>query len=215
MEEPYINQYPSNSIISVITFVGAHQLEPGLLEHYMPFNISFGNGRHLKHVSLHQDSQNISDFEFIIVKSGINYQITDNMKFDSWNKAQFNGTLSVISVLSGGLTLQEVLLNPRTRELVDTAISEIGGLAKRVLGEEFPSWLPTVETHHSMILNNPIPYKPSLLIDFERGKSMEFESILGNILRSANKLNYSMPICKANYALLKALDAINIKEKMV
>ncbi|KXN69870.1 hypothetical protein CONCODRAFT_7627, partial [Conidiobolus coronatus NRRL 28638] len=41
LEEPYIKQYPNNSIISVIAFVGVHQLEPGFLEHYMPFKISF------------------------------------------------------------------------------------------------------------------------------------------------------------------------------
>jgi 2-dehydropantoate 2-reductase len=215
LEAPYINQYPNNSVISVITFVGVHQVESGSLEHFLPFKMNFGNGRHSEESYLPQDLSNIANFESIIVDSEIKYVVTDQMRMVSWHKVQFNGTLAVIAVLSGGLTLQELLTTPHTRELADHAISEVQGVARKLMGKGFPTWLPPVEVHHNQMINNPVPYKPSMLIDFEKGLPLEYESTLGNIVRMATKLDYPVPICRTNYALLKQIDVKNVSKTRV
>lgn len=47
------------------------------------------------------------------------------------------------------------------------------------------------------------PYKTSMLLDFESGRSMEIEAILGNALRTAREHKISVPHLETLYATSK------------
>jgi 2-dehydropantoate 2-reductase len=50
------------------------------------------------------------------------------------------------------------------------------------------------------------PYKTSMLLDFENGRPMEVEAILGNAVRIARSLDVPIPHLETLYALLKLVD---------
>jgi 2-dehydropantoate 2-reductase len=50
------------------------------------------------------------------------------------------------------------------------------------------------------------PYKSSMLVDFEAGRPMEVEAILGNGLRVAKRHGVSAPHMESLYGLLKLVD---------
>jgi 2-dehydropantoate 2-reductase len=50
------------------------------------------------------------------------------------------------------------------------------------------------------------PYKSSMLIDFETGRPMEVEAILGNGIRAAKRHNLAVPYMESLYGLLKLID---------
>jgi 2-dehydropantoate 2-reductase len=51
------------------------------------------------------------------------------------------------------------------------------------------------------------PYKTSMLLDFENGRPMEVEAILGNAVRIARSLSVSVPHMETLYALLSLMDS--------
>ena len=53
------------------------------------------------------------------------------------------------------------------------------------------------------------PYKTSMLQDFEAGRDLEVEAILGNTLRIARRLGVAVPRIESCYALLKSVDELN------
>ena len=56
------------------------------------------------------------------------------------------------------------------------------------------------------------PYKTSMLLDFESGRPMEVEAILGNAVRIADLEGVPVPHLKTIYALLGIIDKRNIKK---
>ena len=53
------------------------------------------------------------------------------------------------------------------------------------------------------------PYKTSMLQDYEAGRALEVEAILGNTLRVARKYGVEVPRIECCYALLKSVDELN------
>ena len=48
-----------------------------------------------------------------------------------------------------------------------------------------------------------LPYKTSMLLDFEAGRPMETEAILGNAVRCGQRLDVAIPHLESVYALMK------------
>ncbi|HCE08988.1 MAG TPA: 2-dehydropantoate 2-reductase, partial [Oxalobacteraceae bacterium] len=51
------------------------------------------------------------------------------------------------------------------------------------------------------------PYKTSMALDYENGRAMEIEVILGNVVRAGRRENVAIPALEALYALLKMIEA--------
>jgi len=50
-------------------------------------------------------------------------------------------------------------------------------------------------------------YKTSMALDFENGRALETEVILGNVVRAGRRETVAMPALEALYALLKMVEA--------
>lgn len=80
--------------------------------------------------------------------------------------------------------------------------SETENLAKKVLGKPFPPELDSIDQYLSR-MRDVGPFKPSMVVDFEMGRPIEIEAILGNAVRIADKINCPVPLLRALYAILK------------
>lgn len=108
-----------------------------------------------------------------------------------------------ISVLCGGKNTLEILENPHSCKLVIEIMKEVQTLSKldgaEVLSTQIDIFLQMTKTMK--------PYKTSMLLDFEAGRPMEIEAILGNTIRVAEKNNLEIPHIQTIYSLLNLYES--------
>ena len=86
-------------------------------------------------------------------------------------------------------------------------MNEIRDAAPKVLGKTFSDDLATPEKIIRSTERNT-GAKPSMLLDWEAGRPMELEVILGNPVRIARKAGVEMPRLQSLYALLKSMQQV-------
>jgi ketopantoate reductase len=82
-------------------------------------------------------------------------------------------------------------------------MDEVLTTAPKVLGTSLPKELATSEAILKSTQRNTSGSKPSMLLDWEGGKRMELEVILGNPIRIAREKGLEMPRLQTLYALLR------------
>ena len=90
-------------------------------------------------------------------------------------------------------------------------MDEVFAAAPKILGVPFPDNLAKPEQILKSTERNK-GGKPSMLVDWEGGRPMELEVILGNPIRIAKRHGVEMPRLQSLYALLKSAQA---RRKMI
>lgn len=192
IEEPVTTLYPSHEILSGLAFVCANRLDDGKILHLDYGELTIGSWNR-KNSSL---AKQITD---LFNQAGVPTQITETIRQARWKKLMWNAPFNPISVLSGGKNTSEILAQPFGRKLVIEVMREVQKLSK-LNGAEVPE--EQIGTFISMT-EAMKPYKTSMLLDFEAGRPMEIEAILGNAIRIAEKNTLEIPHIQTLYSLLK------------
>ena len=157
-----------------------------------------------------------------MVRAGVPCRVTDNLAQAHWEKLVWNipfnglGVASAAgydSVVSGLLTpgtrpgpclsTDLLLAEPRWENLVRELMLETIHAAN-ALGHAVRESLAETQISRTREMG---AYKPSTLIDFERGQPLELESLFLEPLRQARQAGVSVPRLAALCAVLGALDA--------
>ena len=120
-----------------------------------------------------------------------------------WHKLCINAAFNPSAVLSGGRGNAEMARDPELREHLAGIMREIWEAAPRILGRGFPEYMASPEKILKSSERN-VGSKPSMLLDWEGGRPMELEVILGNPVRIARERGVEMPRLQTVYALLKS-----------
>ncbi|NJD05175.1 MAG: 2-dehydropantoate 2-reductase, partial [Methylococcaceae bacterium] len=118
-----------------------------------------------------------------------------------WQKCVWNAPFNPLSVLSGGLPTSEILSHQEN--LVRAIMAEICAIAQ-ASGHPLPADVIEHNVEHTRAMP---PYKTSMLLDFEAGRPMETEAILGNAVRAGHSLGVAIPHLETVYALMKLREA--------
>lgn len=89
-------------------------------------------------------------------------------------------------------------------------MDEVLETAPKVVGTPLPTEFATSEALLRSTQRNSSGSKPSMALDWESGKQMELEVILGNPIRLAREKGVEMPRLQSLYALLKMKEANRI-----
>lgn len=92
-------------------------------------------------------------------------------------------------------------------------MEEVLSAAPKVLGTPLPKELATPEAILRSTKRNTSGSKPSMLLDWEQGKKMELEVILGNPIRIAREKGIEMPRLQSLYALLRKAQELRDQPK--
>lgn len=189
--EPKIAQaFPNNEIISGLAFICVTRTAPGKIWHQAYGRLALGNYP----TGLSEKTQALcSAFE----QAGIVCVASEDIATARWQKCVWNAPFNPLSVLSGGLATSDILT---TQEPLVRAIMEEITLIANAAGHPLPENI--VEQNISSTYQMP-PYKTSMLLDFESGRPMETEAILGNAVRCGRKLGVAIPHLETVYALMK------------
>ena len=195
IEEPVARAFPNNQIISGLAFICVTRTAPGHIDH-----VDFGRlviGRFPVGKSDKTDL-----LGGLFNDSGVPCTVSEDVVTDRWRKLVWNAPFNPISVLAGGADTKAMVDNPESLELARQVMEEVCKVAEAV-GHPLPAGVVEENIEGTRRMS---PYKSSMLVDFEAGRPMEVEAILGNGIRAAKRHKVAVPHMESLYGLLKLVD---------
>ena len=195
IEEPVARVFPNNQIISGLAFICVTRTDPGHIDH-----VDFGRlviGRFPVGKSDKTDL-----LAGLFNASGVPCTVSEDVVTDRWRKLVWNAPFNPISVLAGGADTKAMVDNPESLELARQVMEEVCKVAEAV-GHPLPAGVVEENIEGTRRMS---PYKSSMLVDFEAGRPMEVEAILGNGIRLAKRYKVAVPHMESLYGLLKLVD---------
>ncbi|CDU22363.1 uncharacterized protein SPSC_00993 [Sporisorium scitamineum] len=219
IEEVHRAEYGENPIVSAVTVISAEQIRHGVIRQNRWTRIAMGtytNGQ-AKPNSLLNDSSlleqltsttdtHIRNLVAWFTATGIKdaeYASELSLQQTRWHKLCINASMNPSSVLSGGTTNSRMSLDPELRRHLHACMDEISSTAPRILGIPFDDKKHASPERILKSTERNTAGKPSMLLDWQAGRPMELEVILGNPIRIARRDGIEMPRLQTLYALLK------------
>lgn len=210
VEDPYAKRFPSAIILSAVTIASAAQTEPGVIIHNRWTRISIGPYlpglgdavAEEEHKATERNQKLVRFLKEGGIKDAEQYSHS-KLQVVRWHKIAINASMNPSAVLSGGTTNNAMAADSDLYIHLKGVMDEILLTAEKVLKAPLPKDLATSEAILKSTLRNTSGSKPSMLLDWEQGKTMELEVILGNPIRIAKAHGLEMPRMQTLYALLK------------
>jgi 2-dehydropantoate 2-reductase len=180
-------------VVGSLVYFATDVVEPGVIRHTEGHRISFGEPDGNR-------SERIKRIAKLLGEAGFRCPITVRIRHEIWVKLLGNVAFNPISALTGG-TLEELARHPDTSRLVRDMMTETEAVARK-LGIE----LPITIDQRIVGAEKVGAHKTSMLQDFEAGRPMELEAVVGAVVELGERLAVPMPATRAVYACAKLLD---------
>jgi 2-dehydropantoate 2-reductase len=221
VEDPYTARFPSAAICSAVTIATCAQPEHGVITHNRWTRIN--SGPYLPHLDTGKAqasdasiTQKNDAFIDLLVKGGIkDAQAYTHAKLQlvRWHKIAINASMNPSSVLTLCSPNVAMASDPEMSLHLAGVMNEILATAPKILGQEMPKEFATPEQIINSTRKNTSGSKPSMASDWEGGKKMEIEVILGNPIRLARKRGLEMPRLQSLYALVRMAQEVRDRRK--
>ncbi|KAB8416357.1 hypothetical protein FH972_024876 [Carpinus fangiana] len=219
VEDPYTKSFPDASVITAVTIASAAQTEPGVIKHNRWTRIEMGPylPKGSSREAEARATKQTQTFESLLRQGGVKdahaYDHAD-LQLKRWHKIAINASMNPSSVLTGGASNNAMSLDPEMSQLLHGVMTEVLETAPKILGRQFPAkGYATPEAIIKSTQKNTSGSVPSMQLDWESGKHMELEVILGNPIRLAREHGLSMPRMETLYALVKMAQTTREEKK--
>ena len=183
----------SRRVVGALAYFATDVAEPGVIHHTEGNRISLGEPNGTR-------SDRTKALSEVLIGAGFRCPVSVRFRHEIWVKLLGNVAFNPISALTGG-TLEEIVRHPDTSRLVRELMQETETLAGK-LGIELP-----ISIDQRMAGAEKVgAHKTSMLQDFEAGRPMELEAVVGAVVELGEKLGVSMPSTRAVYACARLLD---------
>jgi 2-dehydropantoate 2-reductase len=180
-------------VVGSLAYFATDIVEPGVIHHTEGNRISFGEPDGTK-------SERAKAIAETLIGAGFRCPVTTRFRHEIWVKLLGNVAFNPISALTGG-TLEELVRHPETNRLVRELMAETEAVAGK-LGIELP-----ISIDQRMAGAEKVgAHKTSMLQDYEAGRPMELEAVVGAVVELGERLGVAMPATRAVYACAKLLD---------
>ena len=180
-------------IVGSLAYFATDIAEPGVIHHTEGNRISFGEPDGTK-------SDRVKAIAEALIRAGFRCPITTRFRNEVWVKLLGNVAFNPISALTGG-TLEEMVRHPETNRLAREVMRETGAVAER-LGIEIP-----ISIDQRMAGAEKVgAHKTSMLQDYEAGRPMELEAVVGAVVELGERLGVPTPATHTVYACARLLD---------
>ncbi|SCN65727.1 probable ketopantoate reductase family protein [Fusarium fujikuroi] len=200
-EDAFREKFPSVTIISCVTWVGARQPEPGFINHTTSEDMQVGLYPN-KAGDASRDAQHLSQFESLLSIGKTIFQIVPNIQVQRWEKVVWNAawnSLTALTLMDTHAWLSSSdLSTPMTRKLMKEVIDVANALG-------VPLEYGLIDRLLDKILAMP-PIGSSMRTDYENGKPMEVEVILGYPVRKGRELGIDVATIETLYTILLAIN---------
>lgn len=199
IEKPFQERFSGNAILSGIELMGATEVTPGAIKHDEPDICKIGcfdasaTSEHVQQAKRFIEMYNAC--------GKVDCQYDEDLRYSRWQKLVYNSAWNSVSAI-----LQMDVTRMRIHEyivddLVLPIMLEIMSIAKAagvLLPEDLPMKYITVDSLDSWFM-------PSMGQDAVKGNFLEYENIVGEPMREAQKLGVACPTLITVYHLLRAL----------
>jgi 2-dehydropantoate 2-reductase len=180
-------------VVGSLAYFATDIVEPGVIRHTEGNKISFGEPDGSK-------SERLRRVADPLIAAGLRCPITTRFRHELWVKLLGNVAFNPISALTGG-TLEELVRHPQVSQLVRALMAETEAVAGR-LGITLPISIDQRMTGAEKVG----AHKTSMLQDYEAGRPMELEAVVGAVVELGERLGVPMPSTRAVYACARLLD---------
>jgi 2-dehydropantoate 2-reductase len=214
-EEELAKLFPAEQILGGLCFVCLNRIEPGLIEHIAHGKIVMGEFAGWPEPRTH-------DIAGAIRHAGVPCAVAENLACAHWEKLVWNipfnglgvascvglegmnnGRSATVATTGPCLTTDLLLGDPRWEEWVRELMLEVIAAAN-AKGFKVEEALASEQIEKTRVM---AAYKPSTLIDFERGQELELETLFLEPLRQARAAGVEAPrltrLCEVLVALEK------------
>ncbi|MDF1823095.1 MAG: 2-dehydropantoate 2-reductase [Verrucomicrobiales bacterium] len=185
-EEFLSREFPEHPILGGLCFVCINRGEPGVIHHLAHGRVEMGEMT---------GSNSAVDVHALFTRAGLEARLLPDLGLARWRKLIWNVPFNGLAIAGGGIDTESILADParveRVRALMDEVIT-----AAAAFGHEIAPSFAEGNIKNTAEMG---AYKPSSLIDFEAGQSVEIEPIWGEPLRRAEKQGIAMPELKRLY----------------
>lgn len=194
--EPRIaTTFPEQELVSVVAFIAVSRTGPGQIHHQSVGSLTLGTY-----------PSGIGERARVLgalwQAAGVPCRLTADIIGTRWQKALWNAAFNPLSIVAAGLDTATILGTPEGERLVRAIMDEIRLIAAAA-GHSLDRAL--IDQLISATRGMP-PYKTSMALDLEHGRSMEIEAIVGNALRAARKHAVAAPHLETMYAIAKLVE---------
>ncbi|OOF99353.1 hypothetical protein ASPCADRAFT_1030 [Aspergillus carbonarius ITEM 5010] len=200
-EDPFRAAYPTCTIISCVTWVGASQPIPGLVQHTTSEDTELGLYPN-PNLPDSIESTRLTTFTSLLAQGQTPHTIHTNIQPTRWTKVIWNCAWNTLTTLTAQDTQSFLQSSPSAIPFTRRLMSEVIAVA-RATGISLPDDL--IETQLARIQRLG-PVRTSMQIDRENHRPMEIEVIVGTPVRKARELGVPTPVLDTLYVLLQAVD---------
>lgn len=195
-EEPFRKAFPDNEIISTAAYLGASRPEAGTVFHEDGGKLFFG-----EYPATQQQTAKLQWLADVFNAANIPTKIVENVQAERWRKLLWNASFNPVSVLGGNADSSEMLATENAEDLIRKIMLELCAVAESE-GIHLPGQAVTDMIEYTRAF---VAYKPSMLQDFNAGRALEVESIVGEPVRIARRNGIPAPMLETVYALMKLI----------
>lgn len=195
IEQEIAEAFPSNELVSVLAFVAASRTGPAQVRHHALGRLAMGNYPR-------GASAATRTLAGLFVAAGVPCEVQTEIAASRWLKNLWNIAFNPISVLGGAMDTRAILAPAEGREFVARVMREAAAVAA---ANGHPIADHVIEDTIASTRAQS-PYKTSMALDYEAGRPMEIEPILGNVVRSARAHGVAVPSLEALYALARMVE---------
>jgi 2-dehydropantoate 2-reductase len=191
-DEPVAAAFPRNEIISAVAFIAVSRTGPGRILHSDYGRLILGRFPSGTSPKVRQSAQ-------LLRTGGVPCEVAEDVVTARWRKLVWNAPFNPISVLGGGVDTKTMVEMKESADLARATMEEVLRIAAAA-GHPLPTDVVEQNFEGTRAMK---PFKTSMLADFEAGRPMEVEAIVGNVLRIARRHRVEAPHLETLYTLLK------------
>ncbi|RYC59103.1 hypothetical protein CHU98_g7095 [Xylaria longipes] len=208
IEKPLIERFPTNPIISSISYIGATETSHGKILHDDADAQKIGP---FDNLGVSPETAEEAARRYVAIynaTNNLNVVFDADVKFARWRKLLYNASYNSVGAVLRMDTARMRMSQHIIDDLIRPIMLEVMAAA-RANGVHLPD-----DVSDKVIRTDPTDtaFKPSMCQDVEKGNFMEIETIVGEPLREGETKGVPMPTLRTIYGLLKGMQ-LQIKEK--
>jgi 2-dehydropantoate 2-reductase len=186
---------PADRVVGSLAYFSTDISEPGVIHHTEGNRLSLGEPNGTR-------SDRVKSLAQTLIAAGLRAPVTTRFRHEIWVKLLGNVAFNPISALTRA-TLEEMVRHPDLSRVIRDVMAETEAVAGQ-LGIELP-----ISIDQRMAGAEKVgAHKTSMLQDYEAGRPMELDAIVGAVVELGERLNVPMPATRTVYACARMLNDV-------
>ena len=181
-------------VVGSLAYFSTDVAEPGVINHTEGKRLSLGEPAGTR-------TERVRALAEALIAAGLRAPVTTRFRHEIWVKLLGNVAFNPISALTGG-TLEELVRHPEVSRVIRDVMAETEAVAAKLDIE-----LPISIDQRMAGAEKVGAHKTSMLQDYEAGRPMELDAIVGAVVELGERLGVPMPATRVVYACARMLDA--------